>query len=258
MSKSTRKKIIHPIIFLVVFSLSTLYSPILDRLMANPAIREQASTGKVSKPIVVYYSRTGKTRTVANTLKEQLSGEIEEIQSTKDREGFLGLLTCVLDSIFDRDDTIEPFSKDLSAYNPVIIASPIWIGKLSSPAREFMKQANLEDKDVYIFLTYNGSLTEEKTKSLEEKITSQGIELKDLYKTITKEKTEADIQKDVIKQLNERPILQKKMIIQQNSLNHFKKMIAFPSETTRWLFTRITDLANDSFNHRGGKIWRLS
>ncbi|MCK5186030.1 MAG: hypothetical protein KAR43_02780, partial [Deltaproteobacteria bacterium] len=112
--------------------------------------------------------------------------------------------------LLDRDDIIEPFNKDLKGYNPIIIASPIWIGKLSSPARTFIKQAELKDKEVDIFLTYNGKLTEEKEKALEDKITSQGIELKCLYKIITKEKTEEEVQKGVITQLNERPILKKK------------------------------------------------
>ena len=198
------------IIALIVFSLSIFYVPTQSMLMANPAIQENVPSSEGSKPIIVYYSRTGKTRIVANTLKDQLSCEIEEIKSTEDREGFWGVITCVLDSILDRDDVIEPFNKDLKGYNPIIIASPIWIGKLSSPARTFIKQTELKDKEVDIFLTYNGRLTEEKEKALEDRIISQGIELKNLYKIITKEKTEEEIQKEVITQMNERPILKKK------------------------------------------------
>jgi len=198
------------IIALIVFSLSIFYVPTQSMLMADPAIQENVPSSEGSKPIIVYYSRTGETRIVANTLKDQLSYEIEEIKSTEDREGFWGVITCVLDSILDRDDIIEPFNKDLKGYNPIIIASPIWVGKLSSPARTFIKQTELKDKEVDIFLTYNGRLTEEKEKALEDRITSQGIELKNLYKIITKEKTEEEIQKEVITQLSERLILNKK------------------------------------------------
>ena len=204
------KKTPQLIIALIVFSLSILYFPTQSMLMADPAIKESVPSTEGSKPIIIYYSRTGKTRNVVNTLKEQLACEIAEIKSTEDREGFFGVITCVLDSLLDRDDIIEPFNKDLKGYNPIIVASPIWIGKLSSPARTFIKQAELKDKEVDIFLTYNGKLTEEKEKALEDKITSQGIELKCLYKIITKEKTEEEVQKEVITQLNERPILKKK------------------------------------------------
>ena len=200
------------IIGLFVLSLSIVHFSTLDKsiLWADASIQENISSQESSNPIVVYYSRTGKTRTVANALKEQLACETAEIKSTENRDGFWGVVTCVLDSLLERDDEIEPLNKDIKGHNPIIIASPIWIGKLSSPARTFTKQVGLKDKDVYIFLTYNGRLTEEKEKALEDGITSQAIELKGLYKIVTKEKTDEDIQKTVITQLSERPILNKK------------------------------------------------
>ena len=200
------------IISLIVFSLSIFYFPTQSMLMADPAIQENVSSPEGSKPIIVYYSRTGKTRIVVNTLKDQLSCEIAEIKSTEDREGFWCVITCVLDSLLDRDDVIEPFNKDLKGYNPIIIASPIWIGKLSSPARTLIqqKQSELKEKEVYVIITYSGKLTEEKEKLLKEGVTSQGIKLEEFYKVITKEKTEEEVQKEVVNQLNERPILKKK------------------------------------------------
>ena len=201
------KKTPQLIIALIVFSLSILYFPTQSMLMADPAIKESVPSTEGSKPIIIYYSRTGKTRNVVNTLKEQLACEIAEIKSTEDREGFFGVITCVLDSLLDRDDVIEPFNKDLKGYNPIIIASPIWIGKLSSPVRTLIKQGELKNKEVNIFITYSGKLTEEKENLLKEDVTSQGIKLEGFYKVITKEKTEEEVQKEVITQLNEEPIL---------------------------------------------------
>ena len=121
----------------------------------------------------------------------------------------MGFITCVLDSLFDRDDEIEPFNKDLRGYSPIIIATPLWIGKLSSPARTLIqqKQSELKDKEVYILITYLGKFTEEKENLLKEGITSQGIKLKGFYKINTKEKIEEEIKKEVIAQLDTRPIL---------------------------------------------------
>ena len=159
------------------------------------------------KPLIVYYSRTGNSRIVADALMEYLSGTIEEIQSTKNRDGLLGVFTCVLDQLLDRDDILKPLDKDPRNYDPVIIVSPIWIGKISSPARTFIKQAGLEGKDVYLVLTYNGSLTEDKEKALEETITAQGITLKGLYKIITKEQTADEIRKELHNQLEKKPLM---------------------------------------------------
>lgn len=199
------------IITLIVFSLSIFYFPTQSMLMADPAIQENVSSPEGSKPIIVYYSRTGKTRIVVNGLMDQLSCEAAEIKSIEDRSGFFGVLTCVLDQFLERDAQIEPLKKDVTVYNPIIIATPIWLGKLSSPARTFIKQSGLNGKEVYIVLTYNGSLTEEKENILKEGLTSQGINLKELYKVVTKEKTDEEIKKDICTQLEKRPIATQKV-----------------------------------------------
>lgn len=159
------------------------------------------------KPLIVYYSRTGNSRTVADALMEYLSGTIEEIQSTKNRDGLLGVFTCVLDQLLDRDAILKPLNKDPTNYDPVIIVAPIWIGKISSPARTFIKQAGLQGKDVYLVLTYNGSLNEDKEKALAETMTAQGMRLKGLYKIITKEKTADEIRKELHNQLDKKPLM---------------------------------------------------
>lgn len=200
-------------ITLTLFLISSFYFPVLNESIAKaePSLQKNISSPEESKPIIVYYSRSGKTRMVANELMNQLSCEITEIKSTVERSGFFGIITCVLDQLLDRDDQIEPLRKNMREYNPIIIATPIWIGKISSPARTFIKQARLQGKEVYIFLTYNGSLTEEKENTLKEVITSQGINLKALYKIVTKEKTEEEIKKDISAQMEKRPIATQKV-----------------------------------------------
>ena len=138
--------------------------------------------------------------------------KIAEIKSIEDRSGFFGVLTCVLDQLFERDAQIESLKKDITGYNPIIIATPLWIGNLSSPARTFIKQSDLQGKDIYILFTYNGRFTEEKEHTLKEGVTSQGINLKKLYKVITKEKTDEEIKKDISTQLEKRPIVEQKVV----------------------------------------------
>ena len=209
------KKVPWLIAILIVFSISIFYFPFSNKKIvgAEPSIEKNCYSSEEFNPLIVYYSRSGKTRMVANTLKDQLSCGVTEIKSTRDREGFFGIFTCVLDQLLDRDDQIESFKKDLKGYNPIIIASPIWIGKLSSPARTFIKQVKLQGKEVYMVITYNGRLNEEKENILKENITSKGIDLKRLYKIVTKEKTAEDIRKEISNQLAKRPVLMKKIII---------------------------------------------
>jgi flavodoxin len=157
-------------------------------------------------PLIVYYSRSGTSRIVADALKDKLSCKIECIQSTKNREGFSGVFTCVVDQLLNRDDIFQPLEENPNNYNPVILVSPVWMGKLASPARTFIKQTRLDGKDIYLILTYNGSLSGDKEKAIAEEITAQGGILKGIYKIITKEKTEDEIKKEVINQLKKKPV----------------------------------------------------
>ncbi len=60
--------------------------------------------------------------------------------------------------------------------------------------------------------TFFRAVRGEKEDTLKEEITSQGIELKGLYKIITKEKTEDEITKEVITQLDNSPLKMKKVL----------------------------------------------
>lgn len=77
---------------------------------AKESIKEPEAVEPFSKPLIVYYSRSGTTRTIAQELSRNLSCEIEEIISQKNRR-FWGILTCVHDQLFDRDDNIKPIKK---------------------------------------------------------------------------------------------------------------------------------------------------
>jgi multimeric flavodoxin WrbA len=134
---------------------------------------------------------------VAQQIAEKLSCDTEEIRSKKNRHGFGGILTCVIDQILNRYDDIQPLTKEINPFNPVIIASPIWIQKISSPVRTFIKDTELlKGKDVYIVLTFNGHLTREKEQELKSWVKSQGINLKGLVNIVTKKKDEKDLKKD--------------------------------------------------------------
>jgi flavodoxin len=214
MSRNVLKSTPWKIIILILLSFSLFCFPACNDTVTKtePSNQTTVSSPDISKPVILYYSRSGKTRFVANVLTDQLSFETEEIKSQAVRDGFLGILTCVLDQFLDRDAQIEQLKKDIRGCNPVIIASPIWIGRLSSPARTCIKQEWMKGKDVYVFLTYNGSLSPEKEDTLKEEITSQGIELKGLYKIITKEKTEHEITREVVTQLGKSPLINKKVL----------------------------------------------
>jgi len=187
------KRIRHRLLFnvsLVIFVLltnATNCCAATDEPRNEPFILQSSA-----KPLVIYYSRTGTTYTIAQELAKNLSCEMEEIVSRKN--GYLwGTITCVFDQLFDRDDDIEPTKKDLSVYNPLIIASPVWIHRISSPIRTFLKYSGLKGKDAYLILTNNGNYDVEDESNIIQNVQSYGITTKGCYSVCTRGKDKREL-----------------------------------------------------------------
>jgi hypothetical protein len=64
---------------------------------------------------------------------------------------------------------------------------------LSSPGRTFIKQVNLKNKTVYLFITYGGRLKEEKQQAIEQWVKDQGVMLKGIFGSAVGGKTAEEI-----------------------------------------------------------------
>lgn len=104
----------------------------------------------MSKYLVVFYSYTGTSRRVAQTLCQQQSWERVEIRDRDVRAGWSGTLRCVLDSVFSREPAINMPSKDMRSYDAVVLVSPIWAYRLAGPMRTFVAQHRQALPDVAV------------------------------------------------------------------------------------------------------------
>ena len=145
-----------------------------------------------AEPVVVFYSRTGTTRTIARALAEQLSCEIVEVRSTKKRHGFW-TITCVMDQLLNRDDTIAPAAWGFTNHDPMIIASPIWLHHLASPMQTFLKRTDLKGKHAYLIMTHQGNFNGIDEENGIQCLESRGIMLKKAYNVFTKGLTEEQL-----------------------------------------------------------------
>lgn len=171
-------------------------------LVSNEAASEKIDLSEKGKgPLVVYYSRSGNTRLVAEAISKAMTADCVEIKSNKNRESGLGVFTCVLDQLLDRDDELKSQPVDVSKYDPIIIVSPIWIHKLSSPVRTFIKSGLFHEKEVHLVLTYNGNQSDADEKELKDRISSYGIIIKGLNKINTKNKDVNEIKQEAVKLL---------------------------------------------------------
>jgi hypothetical protein len=79
-----------------------------------------------SRIIVVFYSRSGTTRRIAEALSATLKCDLEEIIEPKPRTGFLGYMRSLLEASRKRPSTILPRKHEVSSYDLVVIGTPVW------------------------------------------------------------------------------------------------------------------------------------
>ncbi len=96
------------------------------------------------KTLIVYYSRTGRTKKIAEKIQSALDGDIDRIQDTKNREGLLGWLSAGRDAEIKRTTKLKDVQLNPSNYEVIIIGSPTWNGHVSVPIRSYI-QLNQED-----------------------------------------------------------------------------------------------------------------
>ena len=114
---------------------------------------------KVMKTLLVFYSRSGRTKKVAETISDILKCDIEEIFDTKDRKGVLGFLSAGNDAITKRFTIIKEIKKNPSLYDLVVIGTSIWAGNISTPIRTYISLNKDNFKNVAFFCSHLGSET---------------------------------------------------------------------------------------------------
>ncbi len=134
---------------IVVLALSFIILPPLSSIA-------QESTD--NKTLIIYYSRTGKSSLISKTLQKELNAQILEIKDLEDRSGALGYAGAGFDAFFDRHTTIEPAKADLSPYSNIIITSPIWNWKLSTPIHTFIESNRFDGKNLVLFTNGNNDI----------------------------------------------------------------------------------------------------
>ena len=120
------------------------------------------------KTLLVYYSRTGTTKKIAEVIMEQLKCDLEIVQDVKSRAGALGYLRSGKEAATRSLTEIKPNSKNPSDYDLVIIGTPIWSWNMSSPIRTYLTNNKGSFKNTAFFCTMGGSGDERAFKEMAE------------------------------------------------------------------------------------------
>jgi len=109
------------------------------------------------KILVVFYSRSGRTKKVAEAISDILKCDKEEIFDTKNRKGIPGFLSAGTDANLRRLTAIKEIRNNPSLYDLVIIGTPIWSSNISNLIRTYLSLYKEDFKKVVFFCNRLGS-----------------------------------------------------------------------------------------------------
>jgi flavodoxin len=109
------------------------------------------------KTLLVYFSRTGHTRQVAEEIARHCDADLDPIIEERGRAGFWGYWRSGWDALRHTAPGIQPAQKNPADYALVVIGTPIWNFSLAPPVRSYVRQHASEFKQLAFFCTEGGS-----------------------------------------------------------------------------------------------------
>lgn len=101
------------------------------------------------KNLVVYYSKSGNTETVAKEISKAVNGQLKKIELIKD----IGLAWAGFSSFLGLKGKIKAIDFNVKDYENIFIGSPVWAGKSSTPINKLLEEINFTGKNVFVFIT---------------------------------------------------------------------------------------------------------
>ena len=109
------------------------------------------------RSLVVYYSFTGNTRTVAERAARELNADVAEVRAPRYESGGFRFLRAAFDSWRGRLPAIEVGGGRPDEYDFVLLMSPVWAGHAATPMRTYLTHNRGRFKRAAFLLTCAGS-----------------------------------------------------------------------------------------------------
>ncbi len=90
--------------------------------------------------LIVYYSRSGKVKEMAEKAAVSRGADIVEIKDTVKRGGPVGFIKSGYQAARKKSIPIARIDTDIAAYERVVVCSPVWAGTMASPIRAFLEK----------------------------------------------------------------------------------------------------------------------
>ncbi len=114
------------------------------------------------KRLVVYYSLSGNTEEAAKKIAEELGADLLKLETVRKMpESFAAqIIVGGGQVVFNHIPRLKPMDKDVSAYDEIILGSPIWNSKGVPAVNAFLKDKEAASKVMSLFFLSAGGDTE--------------------------------------------------------------------------------------------------
>lgn len=120
------------------------------------------------KVLVLYYSETGTTKTVAQELQKQIGADMEGIECVEPYSGIFQetIQRGQREMQSGQTPALKPLTKKLSDYDVIFLGYPIWFGTYALPIATLVRQYDFAGKTVVPFCTFGSGGLNTSTEAL--------------------------------------------------------------------------------------------
>lgn len=161
-------------------------SALLLAIVCCPAAQARKKSHRPNKKpaqkvLVVYYSQTSNTETLAKEIAKKLGADIAEVVPIEPYDGDFNatIERCKKEQKENKLPEIKPLKVDISKYDVIFLGYPIWFGTFAPPMEAFLNEVDLSGKKVVPFCTFGSGGLESSANILATKL--KGAEILDGY-----------------------------------------------------------------------------
>ena len=128
---------------------------------------------KVQEPeppcaLILCYSQTGATRSVAENLQELTGADIEFIELEDPYDGTFEetIARCQQEKAEGKLPVLKPLKSDLTQYDVIYLGFPVWFGTYATPIASLVKDNDFEGSHIVTFCTFGSGGLQSSTADL--------------------------------------------------------------------------------------------
>lgn len=110
----------------------------------------------MKRALIVCYSRTGYTASLAREIAAMTGWDLMEIRDLRPRDGDWDQVRCALEAMLHLHPGIRLGEKRPGDYELVLLAAPVWMRSLASPMRTYVARNRHDFKQLAFVTTYGG------------------------------------------------------------------------------------------------------